>query len=137
MQLIVANEARASDAQAPVAWRRLHQTDRRVPVETHELLTLSAFDQHLEALYRHKQLKSLHPVDADVQRVIVAQIAELGSVFPLDRCDAKHLSLAIVFHLFARTAGKRGEFLLRHEMQIAVVLMNPVAVTVEAASHGA
>src|SRR5450631_4363982 len=71
MQLIVADEARAPDAQAPVAWRRLHQTDRRVPVEAHQLLALAALDQHVEALHRNEQLESLHPFDAHAQRVIV------------------------------------------------------------------
>ena len=65
MQLIVADEARAPDAQAPVARRRLHKTDCRMPVKAHQLLALAAFDKHLEALHRHKQLESLHPFDAD------------------------------------------------------------------------
>jgi len=137
MQLIVAEEARAPNAQAPVARRWLHETDRRVPVEAHQLLALAAFDQHLKALHRHEQLKSLHPFDAHAQRVIVAQVAELGRVLPLDRRDAEHLPLAVIFRLFARTAGKRCELLLRQEMQIAVVLMDPIAVAVEATSHGA
>src|SRR5207247_11059482 len=63
MQAIVADEARAPDAQAPVARRRLHETDRRVPVEAHELLPLAAFDLHFEALHRNKQLQSLHRFD--------------------------------------------------------------------------
>src|ERR1035437_340551 len=54
-----------------------------------------------------------------------------------NRRDTQHLSFAVIFRLFARTAGKRCKLLLRQEMQIAVVLMDPVAVAVEAASHGA
>ena len=81
--------------------------------------------------------KSLHPFDRHAQRVIVAQIVELGGVFPLDRRDTQHLSLAVAFRLFARAAGKRGELLLSHEMQIVVVLMDAGAIAVETASHRA
>jgi len=68
--------ARAPETQAPVARRRLHEADGRVPVEAHELLALAPFHQHLKALDRNKQLESLHPFDRHAQRVIVAEIAE-------------------------------------------------------------
>src|SRR5664279_1208183 len=123
MEMIVADQARALKAQAPVAWRRLHKTYRWVPVDAYEPFAFTAFDQHFKALHRNKQLQSLRPFDRHAKRIIAAQIVELVGIFPLDRSDPQHFAFAVAVRLFTRGAGKAGEPLLSHEMQIVVVLL--------------
>ena len=88
MQLVVAHEAHAIEAEARLAQRWFGRSDQRVPVEPDRALALAAADQHLEALHRYIEVERLDPFDGDAQGVVVAQVVELGAIFALDRLDA-------------------------------------------------
>ena len=92
MQLVVADEAHAIEAEARLAQRWLGHLDQRMPVEPDHTLALAAADQYVEALHRYVEVQRLHPFDGDAQGVVAAQVVELGAVFALDRLDPQPLA---------------------------------------------
>lgn len=84
VQFIVADETYPTETQTPVARRRLGQPGDRVPVELDPSFAFSSPDHHVQALHRHEQLQRLDPLRRHAQRVIVAQVVELGVVFAPD-----------------------------------------------------
>ena len=63
MQLVVAHEAHAIEAEARLAQRWFGRSDQRVPVEPDHALALAAADQHLEALHRYIEVERLDPFE--------------------------------------------------------------------------
>ena len=107
MQLVVADEAHPIEAEARLAQRRFGRSDQRVPVELDHALALAPADQHVEALHRHEEFERLDPIDGDAQRVVVAQVVELGAVFALDGRDPQRLAPAVGLRLFSVRSGER------------------------------
>ena len=63
VQLVVADEAHAIEAEARLAQRRLGRGwTSGVPVEPDQPLALAAADQHLEALHRHDRVPAPGPI---------------------------------------------------------------------------
>ena len=87
VQFLVADQTHPLETKSPVARRRFGQPGRGVPVELDQSFALSSPDHHLQALYRREQFQRLDPLRRHAQRVIVAQVVELGMVFTL---DARH-----------------------------------------------
>jgi hypothetical protein len=85
VQPVVADEARATEAEPRLAERPLDRSDQRVPVEPDRTLTFAAADQYFETLHRYIDLNRLDPFDRDAHCVVATQIVELGTVFTLDR----------------------------------------------------
>src|SRR6516225_1098697 len=95
VQLVVAYEASPLAAEASLAKRRFGGPDQRMPVEPNDPLALAAPDQHLETLHRDVEIERLNPIDGDAQRIVVAQVVELGAIFALDSLDAQGLAPTI------------------------------------------
>ena len=89
MQALVTGQPCAFEAEAPIAGKRLHEPGGGMPVEVNEPFALAALDQEAQALHRHEEFQALHPLDFDAQRVVVAQIIELGGIFAFGRGNAQ------------------------------------------------
>src|SRR5438552_1240442 len=77
VEAVVADEARALQAEPPVATQQLREARRRVPVKPHQPLAFPALDQDLVTLDGHEQFQPLYPFDRHAQRVVMAQVVEL------------------------------------------------------------
>ena len=108
-----------------------------MPVEPDHTLPLAATDQYFEALHRHVEIQRLHPFDSDAQRIVAAQVVELGVVFALDRLDPKPLAPPVGLGPLSFRLRQRHEPRERGAAQVVVIGMDPVAVAFEAAAHGA
>lgn len=137
VQFLVADQTYPTETETPVARRRLGQPGDRVPVELDRPFAFSPADHHLQALHRHEQFKSLDPPDCDTQRVIVAEVVELGPVFALDARHPQRLATSIGVRLLSIAARKDGEPLQRLPPQVVVIGMYPRPVAVEPPVHGA
>ena len=84
VQFLVADQTYPTETQTPVARRRFGQPGRGVPVELDQSFAFSPPDHHFQALHRHEQFQRLDPLRRHAQRVIVAQVVELGAVFAFD-----------------------------------------------------
>jgi hypothetical protein len=71
MQLIVADQARASQARSPITGRRLDHAQRRMPIDGYHPLAFAPFDADVIAVHRSKHRQALHPIDAHPERVVV------------------------------------------------------------------
>ena len=108
VQLVVADEAGRLAAEAGLAKRGFGRPDQRMPVEPNDPLALAAPDQHLETLNRDVEVERLNPLDCDPQRIVVAQVVELGAIFALDGLDPQGLAPTIGFRpLSLRTRERR------------------------------
>ena len=65
MQLVIADQADAANAEPCFAERRFRRFDQRMPVEPDHALALATADQDLEALHRHIEIKCLNSFDGD------------------------------------------------------------------------
>ena len=97
VKLVVADEAGPLAAETGLAKRRFGGPDQRMPVEPDDPLALAAPDQHLETLNRDVEVERLNPLDCDPQRIVVAQVVELGAIFALDSLDPQGLAPTIGF----------------------------------------
>ena len=107
VQLVVAHEAHAIEAEARLAQQWFGRPDQRVPVEPDHALALAPADQHLETLHRYIEVERLDPFDGDAQGVVAAQVIELGTVFALDGLDTQRLAPPVGLRLFSVRSGKR------------------------------
>ncbi len=55
MEMVVTDEPRPLQPEAPITERGLHHAGRRVPVDGHDALALASFDQHLVAMHRGEE----------------------------------------------------------------------------------
>jgi hypothetical protein len=106
MQLFIADEADPIAAVARLAQGRLRSFEQRVPIELDHALAFAAADQHVEALHRHIKFERLHPFDSDAQRIVVAQVIELGAILPRDRFNPHRLTPPVSFGALAFGVGE-------------------------------
>jgi hypothetical protein len=92
VQLVVAHEAHAIDAEPRLAERGLSSSDQRVRVGPDHALALAAADQHFETLHRYIDLERLNPFDRDAHCVVATQVVQLSAVFTLDRLHPRRLA---------------------------------------------
>ena len=137
VQFLVADQTYPTETQTPVARRRLGQPGDWVPVELDQSFAFSSPDHHVQALHRHEQFQCLDPLRRHAQRVIVAQVVELGAVFALDGRHPQRLAPSIGLGLFSVAARKGGETLQRPAPQVVVIGMYPRPVAIEPPVHGA
>ena len=109
MQLVIADQAHAANAEPCFAERRFRGFDQRMPVEPDHALALATADQDLEALHRHIEIECLNPFDGDAQGVMVPEVIELGTVFALDRFDSQTLATAIGLGTISSGTNERCE----------------------------
>ena len=137
MQPVVAHEAHAIHPDAGLAQRRLCGLRPGVPVEPDRAFALATADQHLQPLHRHVKLQRLHPLHRDAQRVVVAQIVELGAILALDRLDPQRLAPPVGLRAVAVVARGGGKAAPRGTAQVVMIAVDAVAVALEPAAHRA
>ena len=102
--------------------------DQRVPIECKHPFALAASDLDLEALHRHDQVEALHPFDRHGERIVVAQVGNLGLVFPLN--GGETLFLTPLVRLLARRQRSAGG---QSRQTFRGFLPQPVVIGVESA----
>src|SRR5262249_41359211 len=109
MEMVVADEPCALQAEAPIAQWGLHHPGGGMPVDDHDALAFAPPDENLVAVHRGEEDQALYPIDRYPQSVVVPQIVELAGILAFDGHHPHSLALAVGLRLVARDRLKRGQ----------------------------